>query len=102
MRPPDEPMAPLELTYVTAPSCRLCEHGWSVLTDLQGRFAVSVREVDLLSDEGRHLVATSRVAFPPALFVGEDLLAHGRLSARALERELADLGVGSFATDGQG
>lgn len=81
----------LELTYVTAPGCRLCEHGLGVLAELRERFALVVREVDLLSEEGRHLASTGRIAFPPALFHGDRLLAHGRLSPSALERQLAQL-----------
>ena len=93
---------PLELVYVTAPSCRLCEHGSRVLEELQERFAMSVREVDLLSDEGRRLVVVGRVAFPPALFAEGRLLAHGRLSSGALQRELASLGATELTTDRQG
>lgn len=93
---------PLELVYVTAPSCRLCEHGSKVLDELQARFAMRVREVDLLSDEGRQLVAAGRVAFPPALFADGRLLAHGRLSTRALGRELVTLGTAELTTDRQG
>lgn len=92
----------LELTYVTAPSCRLCEHGRGVLAGLEERFALVIREVDLLSEEGRHLAATGRIAFPPALFLGDRLLAHGRLSSSALERQLAQLVASSPARHQEG
>ena len=81
----------LEITFLTAPDCRHCEHGRAVLAELAARLPLTVREVDLLSEEGRRLVAVGRVAFPPALFVGGRVIAHGRLSQRALERDLAPL-----------
>ena len=81
----------LEITFLTAPDCRHCEHGRAVLAELAARLPLSVREVDLLSEEGRRLVAAGRVAFPPALFVGDRVIAHGRLSLGALERDLAPL-----------
>ncbi len=101
MSGPGAPDDRLELTYVTAPSCRLCEHGRTVLAELGERYALSVREVDLLSEEGRRLVAAARVAFPPGLFADGRLLAHGRLSVRALDNELAALGVAATARQGR-
>ena len=82
------PAAQLELTYLTAPHCKLCEHGRAVLDDLATRLPLSIREVDLLSEEGRKLVAVGRVPFPPALFLNGEAIAHGRLSARKLEGQL--------------
>lgn len=82
------PAVQLELTYLTAPNCRLCVHGRAVLDDLAIRLPISIREVDLLSEEGRQLVAVGRVPFPPALFLDGRAIAHGRLSARRLERQL--------------
>jgi hypothetical protein len=96
------PGSPVDLIYVTAPSCRLCERGWTVLVELQERFALSIREVDLLSDDGRRLIAVGRVPFPPALFAEDRLLAHGRLSAGAIERELSALGAAARVPDRRG
>lgn len=84
--------AGVELVYLTAPDCHLCERGRRVLDALADDHAISVRELDLHTDEGRELAAAARVPFPPAVFVGGRLLAHGRLSARALARQLASIG----------
>lgn len=80
--------ASIEIVYLTAPSCRLCEHGRQVLAELSQDRPLELREVDLLSVEGQQLLAVSRVPFPPAVFVGGEMLAHGRLSASALGRQL--------------
>lgn len=80
----------VQIVYVTAPDCRLCAHGRRVLEQLTGDFELSVRDVDLLSSEGRRLIAGARVPFPPAVFVDDRLVAHGRLSTRSLARQLED------------
>ena len=59
-----------------------------MIDDLATRLPISIREVDLLSEQGRKLVAVGRVAFPPALFLDGRAIAHGRLSARRLEGQL--------------
>lgn len=98
--PPAAAAGELELVFLTAPDCQLCERGRDVLAELAGELRLSVREVDLLSDEGRRLVSAGRVPFPPAVFVGGLLLAHGRLSTRALARQLNALAPD--ATPGHG
>lgn len=82
------PPVQTELTYLTAPDCRLCDHGRAVLDELAMRLPLKIREVDLLSEDGRHLVAVGRVPFPPAVFMNGQVIAHGRLSTHALERRL--------------
>jgi hypothetical protein len=80
--------AAMQVTYVTAPACHSCAHGRAVLAAIAERVPLEVREVSLNSDEGRHLLAVHRFAFPPAVIVDGRLLAHGRLSARRLARLL--------------
>lgn len=80
--------ATLQLTYVTAPACRYCDHGRTVLAEIAERVPLEVCEVPLDSAEGRHLLAVHRFAFPPAVIVDGRLIAHGRLSARRLARLL--------------
>jgi hypothetical protein len=101
MRPPGaagETDGQLRITYLTAPACRLCEHGRGLLDGMADRFAFVVREVDMLSDEGRQLVARSRIPFPPAVLLEGRLVAHGRLSRRRLERELEHIARTRAAT----
>jgi hypothetical protein len=85
---PDQTTATVSVTYVTAPSCHYCEHGRTVLADLDRRIPLDVREVTLDCEEGRRLLTTHRFAFPPAVIVDGRLIAHGRLSARRLARLL--------------
>jgi hypothetical protein len=80
--------AAVQVTYVTAPACHYCDHGRTVLAEITERVSLDVREVPLDSDEGRHLLAVHRFAFPPAVIVDGRLVAHGRLSARRLARLL--------------
>lgn len=80
--------ATLQLTYVTAPACHYCDHGRTVLAEIAERVPLEVRDVPLDSEEGRHLLAVHRFAFPPAVIVDGRLIAHGRLSARRLARLL--------------
>ena len=82
------PADAIEIVYLTAPACRLCDYGRRVLDDLLHDRVFQFREVDLLSLEGQRLLTSSRVPFPPAVFVDGELLAHGRLSAAALGRQL--------------
>ncbi len=79
---------PIAVTYVTAPTCHLCDHGRQVLDELALRVPLEVTEVDLHSRQGRQLLATHRFAFPPAVIVDGHLIAHGRLSTRRLARLL--------------
>jgi hypothetical protein len=80
--------ATVQVTFVTAPACHHCDHGRTVLAEINERVPLDVREVSLASDEGRRLLAVHRFAFPPAVIVDGRLIAHGRLSARRLARLL--------------
>ncbi len=83
--------APLELVFVTAEACHLCDHGRKVLSDLSREHPITVREVDLDSPEGRDLLARWRFPFPPALGAAGELIAFGRFSRRRLRRVLETL-----------
>lgn len=85
---PEPTTAAVQIIYVTAPACHYCDHGRAVLEEIAERTPLDVREVSLDSDEGRHLLAVHRFAFPPAVIVSGRLIAHGRLSARRLARLL--------------
>jgi hypothetical protein len=85
---PESTTASVQVTYVTAPACHYCEHGRAVLAEIGSRVPLDVRELSIDSDEGRHLLALHRFAFPPAVIIDGRLIAHGRLSARRLARLL--------------
>lgn len=83
-------MNTIDVVYVTAARCHFCERGRSVLADIAGRYPLQVREVALTSEEGRVIAARWRAPYPPIVLVDGHLAGYGRLSARALERLLAD------------
>lgn len=78
----------VEVTFITAPRCHFCAHGRQVLDALAARYELRVREVALTSPEGREAAARWRVPYPPLVIVDGELVAYGRVSARALERDL--------------
>ena len=81
----------IALTLLTRPDCTWCSDGKQLLAGLAREFGLSVDEVDLNSEQGRRLVAEHRLLFAPGLIADGRLIAHGRLSARALRRDLTRL-----------
>lgn len=81
----------ITLTLLTRPDCTWCSDGKQMLAGLSREFPLSVDEVDLNSDQGRVLAAEHRLLFAPGLIAEGRLIAHGRLSARALRRDLTRL-----------
>lgn len=79
----------IELTLLTQPDCGPCAHGKAVLDELSRDFTLHIREIDLRTEEGSGLAAEYRLMFAPGLIAGGRLVAHGRLSKRALRRDLA-------------
>jgi hypothetical protein len=81
------------VTLITAADCHLCEHARMVLSTLAAETRLSVSEVSWESEEGRRLVSRDGVAFPPAVYLNGILAGYGRISARALRRQLAELSL---------
>lgn len=81
--------APLEVTLVTAESCHFCEDAQALLQDISNTYDIDVRLVDMMSDEGRHLVVAHRMPFPPLLLIDGTMFGYGRISARKLDKYLA-------------
>jgi hypothetical protein len=78
------------VTLITAADCHLCEHARRVLSTLGEKTHLIVSEVSWESDEGHMLVSRDGVAFPPAVYVNGILAGYGRISERALRRQLAE------------
>jgi len=74
------------LTFYTKPGCSLCDQGYPLVEELAERFGLEVRRVDIRSDPA--LVERHGQRIPVLELDGEEL-GWGRLSARALERNLA-------------
>jgi hypothetical protein len=76
--------------YVTAPDCHLCENGREIVGRLAAEKGFAVEEISWDSERGAQLVARDGAPFPPALYLGETLLAYGRVSERRLRRLLKE------------
>lgn len=76
------------LRYYSKPDCPLCEKSRPVAEQLARVFGLTLEEVDVLSEAALEARFGERI---PVLLFGERELGWGRLSRRALERELTDL-----------
>ena len=77
----------IALTLLTQLDCAWCDRARKLLTETDAD--VEVTEVSLDTDEGRELAAQHRLLFAPGLLHADRLIAYGRISERALRRELA-------------
>ncbi|WP_326718716.1 thioredoxin family protein [Streptomyces sp. NBC_00243] len=77
----------IALTLLTQPYCAWCDRAKKLLSDIDAE----VTEVSLDTAEGRELAARHRLLFAPGLLHDDRLIAYGRLSDRALRRELSRL-----------
>ncbi|MCZ0990935.1 glutaredoxin family protein [Streptomyces diastatochromogenes] len=74
----------IALTLLTQADCAWCDRAKKLLEEVDAE----ITEVSLDTDEGRALAARHRLLFAPGLLHDDRLIAYGRLSARALRREL--------------
>ncbi len=81
----------ISLTLLTQQDCAWCSDGRELLAELSAVFPLHIEEVDLNTDRGRQLAGENHVMFAPGLIADNRLIAHGRLSKRALVRDLARL-----------
>lgn len=81
----------IRLTLLTKPDCAWCHDGKELLGELAHEFPLEIAEVDLASETGHRLAAEHHLMFAPGLIANGHLIAHGRLSKRALRRDLARL-----------
>ena len=81
----------ISLTLLTKSDCAWCIDGRKILKELSLEFPLQIEEVNLDSEHGRRLAAEHHLMFAPGLIAGEHLIAHGRMSKRALRRDLIHL-----------
>ncbi|MDJ0341043.1 thioredoxin family protein [Streptomyces sp. H10-C2] len=79
----------IALTLLTQNDCGWCDRARRLLAEVVDDVPLQLTEIGLDTDTGRELAARHRLLFAPGLLHGDRLIAHGRLSARALRRELA-------------
>lgn len=78
-----------EIVLLTKEDCHFCEQAKDVLARLGRDYDLSVRELQLESDEGQTLAARSGALFPPVVFLNGEAFSYGRLSERKLRKALA-------------
>ncbi|MHB8491115.1 MAG: glutaredoxin family protein [Solirubrobacteraceae bacterium] len=72
--------------FITATGCHLCAHARTVLSSLH----LDAREVDVASPEAQQLAASGvPLVLLPVLWDGDQVLAYGRFSERALRKRLS-------------
>lgn len=76
------------VTLLTTADCALCEQAKEVLARLGGELALEVEVLDVATDRGREIAASSGMAFPPGVLLDGRPFSYGRLSERKLRREL--------------
>jgi glutaredoxin len=79
---------PVQITLLTQPSCGMCELAKEIIARLGDEYPLSVTDVDLRSEQGRHLAAEAGVLFAPGVLVDGQPFSYGRLSERKLRRAL--------------
>ncbi len=78
----------VEIMLVTASRCHYCDDAKSLLEALRETYPLSIREIELTSDEGAAIVGRYRAPFPPVLVIDGEYFGHGRISHRKLGRAL--------------
>lgn len=81
----------IALTLLTQTDCPSCVSAKRVLDELASEFPLEVDEVDVHSGNGQTLALEHRLAFTPGLIANGQLIAHGRLSKRALRRHFTKI-----------
>ncbi|TFC23225.1 thioredoxin family protein [Cryobacterium sp. MDB1-18-2] len=92
----------ITLTLLTQGDCPSCIAGKRVLAELSAEFALQIDEVDVNSDTGRAIAREQRLAFTPGLVADGRLIAHGRLSTRALRRKFTTMVKTTQSTQPEG
>lgn len=78
-----------EITVLAQADCAFCEHAAEVLARVGQDHPLTLRYLDLGSEQGLALAAEHGVLFAPGIFMDGRLLSYGRLSERLLRRALA-------------
>jgi glutaredoxin len=81
-------IAPVPIVVLTQPACGLCDFAKSILGRLGEHYRLSVTEISLDTEAGRHLAAQAGVMFAPGVLVDGQPFSYGRLSERKLRRLL--------------
>ncbi|MEX0991332.1 MAG: thioredoxin family protein [Actinomycetota bacterium] len=78
----------MEVILLTQDACLFCDQAKVLLGELASEYPISVREIELASEEGQLLAEEGSVLFPPGIFFEGKAICYGRPSVRRLRREL--------------
>lgn len=81
-------MSEIDVVVVTSPACHFCEDALVVLAALESEYPLSIRAVDLDSDEGRTILERFRPPMPPFVVIDDRLFSSGRLPRKKLRKLL--------------
>ena len=81
----------IALTFLTKRDCAWCAAGKEILAELSHEFPLHIDEVSLETEEGQRLGVEHQMMFAPGLIADGRLISHGRMSKRALRRDLLHL-----------
>lgn len=76
------------VTLVHSPACHFCEDAERTLTEMAGRYPLTLDLVDIRSERGGALVRAHRPAMNPLVLLDGEYFSVGRLPRRKLERTL--------------
>lgn len=78
----------MDVTLLTRDDCAFCDTAKALLDRLSSEFPLSVRTIDMRSEEGERMAAEGEILFPPAVFLDGTAVSYGRPSERRLRREI--------------
>lgn len=78
----------VEITLLTMPDCKLCNHAKAVLERVVKDYELAIEELASQSAQGKQMMIEHRIAFLPGVFIDGRLFSYGRLSERKLRRKL--------------
>lgn len=87
-------MSKIEMKVLTAPGCVHCHEFlqfWNTESVLWGN--ITMREVDVLSSEGQHLVSTYKIFALPGIVIGETVVSSGEPNIAKIRSLLAKLSM---------
>ncbi len=79
----------MDVVIVTKTDCHFCEMATEILGRLRSEFGLTIRHVDLASEDGKLIVQKFGLLLPPGILIGDELVSYGRPSERKLRREFA-------------
>lgn len=88
LAPPPARAHSLDVVLLSRPGCSLCDEARALVERLARRYPLTVAEIDIDSPMGRALAERGNTPFVPAVFLGGEPFAYGRIGERALREEI--------------